>query len=136
MATNAIAPAGSTIGTISTINYIIDGGGSVITSGTNALVEIPYSSSILQWDFMANPSGSITCDVRRDVYANYSGTPFATGLSIVDGSKPTISSGLKAQNTAPTWSGLSAGDMLNFVVDTAPSAVTKATLSIKIQRTS
>jgi hypothetical protein len=146
MSTNAVTPSiqgisgysgasGTVVGSTSMLNIIFDGASSVITSGTNAWAEIPWAANVLQWDLTGNVSGTMTCDVRRSTYVNFSGTPFLSGLSIVDGTKPTITSAFKGQSTNPGWSGLAAGDFLNFVIDSTPASITKATLSVKVQRT-
>lgn len=127
----------SFIGDVTELNYVIDGGGSVIASGSAGVVEVPFNATVLAWDFLGNISGSLSCDVRRSTYAAYSGTPFASTSSIVGSEKPTITTAFKGQDTSiTTWSGIAAGDILNFHVDATPTNITRATLAIKLRKTS
>jgi hypothetical protein len=126
----------SFIGDTTMLNFIIDGGGSVISSGSAGSVEIPYNATALSWDMFANLSGSLSVDVRRATYANWSGTG-ATYGSIVGSEKPTITTAFKNQDTSlTTWSGISAGDIINFWVDATPTNITRATLAIKLRKNS
>jgi hypothetical protein len=125
------------IGDIAMLNFVIDGGGSVISSGSAGFIEIPYAASPISFDFLGNVSGNLSCDVRRTTYASWSGTGFATTASIVNTQKPNIASGTKAQNTnVNLWSGIAAGDILEFFVDQAPASITRASLAIKLRKIS
>jgi len=127
------------IGDSTMLNFVIDGGGSVIASGNAGFVEIPYNATPLSWDLFANVSGSLSVDVRRTTaYANWSGVAGITSAdSIVGSEKPTITTAFKGQDTSiTTWSGISAGNILSFHVDATPSNITRATLSIKMTKTS
>ena len=127
--------ANTFIGDVTRLNFVIDGGGSVISSGSAGFVEVPYNASVLQWDFLGNVSGTISCDVRRSTYTAWSGAGFAT--TITTGSKPTISGvNYKNQTVSPAWSGINANDILEFYVDALPLNITRATLSLKLQKLS
>jgi hypothetical protein len=129
--------ASTIIGETRMLNYVIDGGGSTIASGSAGFVEIPYNMNALSWDLLGNTSGSLSVDVRRATYASWSGTGIAVGNSIVGSEKPTISSAFKGQDTAlTTWSGISTGDILEFFVDATPSGISRATLALRLRRNS
>jgi hypothetical protein len=118
------------------VNYVIDGNGSVITSGTVGSVEVPWNATPLSWNMFSDVSGSISVDVRRVTYANWAGSPTSAN-SIVGSEKPTITTAFKNQDTSLTsWSGISAGDILNFHVDATPTSIKKATVAIKMRKTS
>ena len=128
----------SFIGDTTTMSYILDGGGSVISSGSAGSVEVPHDYTPLSWNLFSNLSGSLTVDVRRATYASWSGTGTLTpGNSIVGSEKPTITTSFKGQDASLTsWSGLSAGDILDFWVDSPPTNITRATLSITFRKDS
>lgn len=111
-----------------TINYIIDGGGLVITTGVKGFVEIPYAMTITGWQVFADQSGSVVVDVWKSTYANF---PPVVGGSIAGSEKPTLSSAQNNQNLSlSTWTtGLVAGDVLAFNVSSV-STVQRITVSI------
>ncbi len=108
------------------INYIIDGGGSAITTGVKGYVEIPYAMTITGWDIFADQTGSIVVDVKKDTYANFPPTTSIAGSEL-----PTLVSAQKNQNLSlSTWSiGLSVGDVISFTVNSV-ATVTRITVSI------
>ena len=122
-------------GTVFYMEFVIDGGGQVITSGSKGVLEVPYTSTPQSWTLIGNLSGSLSVDVRRSTYANWTvASALTSASSIVGTEKPTLTSASKNQDTSlTTWSGLTAGDLLLYHVDATPSTVTRATLSIKAQ---
>ena len=117
------------IATVRSINYVIDGGGSVITTGSKGHLVIDFDCTINSWTMLGDVSGSIVVDIKRGTYANY-----PTTASIAGTNKPTFSSVLKNQNITLTGWGstaLLAGDILEFTVDSAVT-VTRVTLDIKV----
>jgi hypothetical protein len=98
---------------------------------------VPYTSTPQSWTLVSNLSGSLSVDVRRSTYANYSlESNLTASSSIVGTEKPALSSASKNQDTSlTTWSGLAAGDLLLFHVDATPATVQRATVSIKAQVT-
>lgn len=112
-----------------TFGIVIDGGGTVISSGIKGDVVVPYAMTINSWTIVSDQTGSIVIDVWKDLYDNY---PPTAADSIAGSEKPTLSSSNKNQDlTLSTWStGVSAGDVIRFNVDSA-STVQRVTLSIK-----
>lgn len=112
---------------IISITYIIDGGGSAITTGSKGYLEIPFDCTITGWTLLADQTGSIVIDVKKCTYNN-----FPTTSSIAGSEKPTLSSARKNQDLSlSTWTtSVSAGDILEFVVESA-STVTRVTLGIR-----
>lgn len=47
------------------IEFIIDGGGSTITTGQKGHIRIPWASTLGAWEVMADQSGSISIDILR-----------------------------------------------------------------------
>lgn len=112
--------------------FIIDGGGSAITTGVKGFIEIPYAGTIQSVRLLADQSSSIVVDLWKDTYANY---PPTVADTITASAKPTISSATKAEDTTLTgWTtSVSAGDILGVNVDSA-TTVTRVTLSLVIRR--
>jgi len=119
--------------TRSTLNFIIDGGGSVITTGVKGDVVIDFDCEIEAVTVLADQSGSIVVDIWRDTYANY---PPVVGDSITASAKPTISSATKAQDTTLTgWSKtIAAGQTLRYNVDSVTTCQ-RVTVALKLRRT-
>jgi hypothetical protein len=116
---------------IRAINFVIDGGGSTITTGIKGDIEIPFAGTIQGWTLLADQSGSIQLDLWKDTYANY---PPVVGDTITASDKPLISSATKAQDLAPTgWTTtVAAGDIIRVNVDSITTCQ-RVTLSLRIK---
>jgi hypothetical protein len=127
--TTVINSSGIVSNQVVAINFVIDGGGSAITTGSKGFLEVPFAMTITGWTIVADVSGSIVVDVNRATYAAFDP---ATMASIAGTELPTISSALKGQDLSlSSWTtSLAAGNILEFEVDSA-STVTKATVSIR-----
>ena len=117
-----------------TIQFIIDGGGSAITTGVKGDIEIPFSCTVLGWSIVADASGSIVVDIWKDTYANF---PPTVADTITGTEKPTLSAATKNQDLTLTsfTTALTRGDWLRYNVDSA-ATVTRVTVSLRVQRTS
>jgi hypothetical protein len=113
--------------------WVIDGGGSAITTGVKGYLQVPFACTITGWRALADQSGSIVVDVWKDTYANY---PPTVADTIAGTEKPTLSAVIKNEDTSlSTWTtSVSAGDILGFNVDSV-ATVTKVTLEILVTRT-
>lgn len=120
-----------------TVSFLMDNGGSVLQSGTQGHLLVPFGGSIGQWSLLADVSGNLSVDVRRVAYTNWIGSTGVTSTSsIVSADKPTITASHKnTNNTVTTWSGIAANDALIFHIDTAPSNITRANLTLFITPT-
>ena len=112
--------------------FIIDGGGSAITTGQKGHLEIPFKCEIQRATMLANQTGSIVVDIWKDTYANF---PPTVADTICGGSKPTISASNKYQNSTLTgWTKtINAGDILAFNVDSV-STIQRVTLVLKVKK--
>ena len=115
------------------ITFIINGGGSAITTGQKGHLEIPFACTITGWTILADQSGSIVVDVWKDTYANF---PPTVADTITGTEKPTLASVQKNQDLSlTTWTtAVAAGDILAFNVDSV-ATVTRVTLSIRATKT-
>lgn len=118
---------------IATISFIIDGGGSAITTGIKGDLEIPFACTINRVTTLADQSGSIVVDIWKDTYANY---PPTVADTITASAKPTLSTATKAQDSTLTgWTtSVTAGDTLRFNVDSITTC-TRVLVSLKVTKT-
>ena len=114
-------------------SFIIDGGGSAITTGIKGDVEMPFAGEIASVRMFADQTGSIQVDVWKDTYLNF---PPTSADSITAVAVPAISSSSKYEDTVLTgWTKTFAkGDVLRFNVDSA-STVQRCTLSLSVKKT-
>lgn len=115
------------------ITFIIDGGGSAITTGEKGHLEIPFNCTIQRVTLLADQDGSIVVDIWKKAYAGF---PPTDADSITAATPPTISGAKKSQDSALTgWTkAISAGDILAFNVDSC-ATVTRVTISLKAVKT-
>jgi hypothetical protein len=117
---------------IRTITFVVDGGGSVITTGTKGyLPKIPYAGTIVSWRLIAFQSGSVVMDVWKAASA----VP-TNANTITASAKPTLSSAqLNDSSTLTGWTtSVAVGDVFGFEVESA-TTVTRVTLVLEIQET-
>jgi len=117
--------------TRSTIGITIDGGGSVITTGSKGYISIPYSCIINSNTIVANATGDIVIDIKKSTYSG-----FPTTASICAAAKPTLAAAQKSTDSTLTgWTTtINSGDIIEFVVDSA-ATITKATLTLGVIKT-
>jgi hypothetical protein len=99
-----------------TLIFVIDGGGSTITTGITGDLPVDFACTIQSATLLADQSGSIVVDIWKDTYANY---PATDADSITASAPPTISGAIKSQDSTLTgWTtSIAAGDVLRFNVD-------------------
>jgi hypothetical protein len=117
------------------VGIVIDGGGSVITTGVKGYIQVPYACTVDAWRIFADVSGSIVIDVWKDTYANF--PPTDADSMPGSGKEPTLSSAQKAEDTNVTdWTtdDINAGDVIGFNVDSA-TTVKRVTLQLFVTRT-
>jgi hypothetical protein len=132
-----VAAASVGVGLPTGLSFVIDGGGSVIETGTKGTARAPFAFQITGARIYAETTGSIVVDIRKVTHAAY-GPPVApTGAdSICAAAKPTIAAGTKSQDTTLTgWTtAVAAGDIFEFFVDSA-ATITLATIALDGIRT-
>jgi len=113
------------------IIFIIDGGGSAITTGEKGHIRIPFKCEIQKVTLLADQSGSIVIDIWKDTYANY---PPTDADSITSATPPTISAAKKSENSDLTnWTKtINADDILAFNVDSA-ATITRVVLILNVK---
>jgi len=115
---------------IFTINFVIDGGGSTITTGIKGTITIDFNCEVLEWAVTADQSGDIVVDVNRSTFAGYPTTASIAGTEL-----PTIITSTKGEDrTITTWSTINTGDVLEFEVDSI-TTIQRVTVSIVCRKT-
>lgn len=111
------------------LNFIMDGGGSAITTGSKGYVRVDFDAWVYGWTLAADQVGSIVFDVKRCSYGD-----FPVTISIAGSEKPTLVAADKNEDLSlTTWTQkLVFGDILEFVVDSV-ATVTRVTLDLRLQ---
>jgi hypothetical protein len=114
------------------IVYVIDGYGSVLTTGVKGYLEIPFACTITACRMLADQSGSAVVDIWADSYANF---PPVNADSITASANPTITTATKSEDTTLTgWTtSIAAGTILAFNVDSCTS-ITRLTISLRVTK--
>lgn len=118
---------------ITTLPFIIDGGGATIITGIKGDFQVDFACTINAVTLLADQSGSIVVDIWKDTYANY---PPVVGDSITASAKPTLSTADKSTDSTLTgWTtSLAAGDTLRYKVDSITTCQ-RVTVSLKVTKT-
>ena len=115
------------------VAFIIDGGGSAITTGIKGDLALDFAATINQVTLLADQSGSIVVDIWKDTYANY---PPTVADTITASAKPTISAATKSKDSTLTgWTtSVASGDTLRFNV-VSITTCTRVVVILKMTRT-
>lgn len=108
----------------------VDGGGSVVTTGSKGFVIVPFACTITGWSIVADASGSVTFDVEK------AADGVIPSSSIVASAPPLLSSDQIERSTTLTgWTtAVTANDVIEFEVTGSPATITRATLQIHYTR--
>ena len=127
------AKAGSSPGSPLTRNLevVIDGGGSVLTTGIAGDIFIDFACTIKKVTMLADQSGSIVVDIWKAAYGSY---PPTVANTITASDIPTISTATKSQDSTLTgWTtSISAGDCLRFNINSVTS-IKRVLLALDLQ---
>jgi hypothetical protein len=117
---------------IATLTFVMDGGGSAITTGQKGHLHMPFNCIITQATLLADQTGSIVIDIWKDGYGFF---PPTDADSITGSTPPTVSSAQKSQDsTLSGWTTyIYANDVLAFNVDSC-TTITRVTLSLKVEK--
>lgn len=113
------------------VNFVIDGGGSAITTGVKGDFRFPVAGTITKVSLLADQSGSIVIDIWKAAFAT--GTSPTVANTITAAAKPTISATVNSEDgTLTGWTtSVSAGDCFRINVDSA-TTVTRVTMALEI----
>lgn len=112
---------------------VIDGSGSVITTGDKGYLSLPYSGIITGWRIISDQVGDVSIDVWKTDYSNF---PPTSGDTITGGNYPTLTSQQINEDYVLTgWStNFLSGDIISFNVISS-AAVTRINLTINVIKT-
>jgi len=118
---------------LAAIVWVIDGGGSTISTGISGDLEIPFGCTIEQVTMLADQSGSIVVDIWGEQYSLY---PPTVADTITASALPTISTDTDSQDSTLTgWTTtVTKGDTFRFNVDSVTS-IQKLTLTLRVRKT-
>jgi hypothetical protein len=118
-----------------TINFVIDGGGAVITTGatiaaqTRGYIGVTANSTINDWTIVSDVSGSIYVDIWKATYANFPTMTLITGTD-----PPRLVTAQKNTDSAisGTWGNTSlvTGDILEFRVNNSLTVASVNTVTV------
>ena len=119
------------------IQFVIDGGGSAITTGEKGHVEVPFNCELETVSLFGDRSGIMFLSLWKDTYANF---PPTSGDTITTSGVPIISgSAGKNQYTGAALSGwiktFTKGDVLTFGVYSNSSGNQRMTVSLTVGKT-
>lgn len=105
-----------------------------ITAGTQRYRFMPFACTIIGWEMFGNAAGDIVIDVKKCAAIDMPATASLIGGG---GTKPTLSSAIYATDVTLTdWTlDITAGDVIEFVVDSVGETPTWVNLDIKYRRT-
>ncbi len=116
-----------------TINFVIDGGGSAITTGIKGDIELGMALTIDEVRLLCDQSATIAVDIWKDTYANF---PPTNDDSITDaGTTPATSAAAKYTDaTLTSWTtSIAAEEILRINVDANDNAE-RCTLTLECIR--
>lgn len=118
--------------TVEVINFIVDGGGSEISTGLKGDVMVEFACTINQVTMLADQSGSIVVDIWKQAYADF---PPEDANSITASAPPTITTDTDSQDSTLTgWTtSISAGDTLRYNCDSVTD-IERVTIALKVTR--
>jgi hypothetical protein len=118
-----------------TLTFVIDGGGSAISTGIKGDLLIPDDYTIVSATALADQSGAIVVDIWQQTYASY---PPLDAQSITASAPVTISaSGVKSQDATLTgWdTTIDSGSTLRYNVDSCTS-ITRCSICLRCKKRS
>lgn len=118
---------------IRAISFVIDGGGSTISTGVKGFLLVPFACTINSVTMLGDQSGSIVVDIWKKAFTT---TLPAVGNTITASALPTITTAITSQDTTLTgWTtAVSANDMIGFNVNSV-TTMQRVTVILKCTAT-
>lgn len=113
-----------------TVGIVIDGGGSVITTGTKGYLVVGFSGTITGWDIVADQSGTIVIDVWKTT----AGSVPTVANKISSSAGPNLSAAqVGSAASVPTWTSTSVvkGETFGFSVASV-ATLTRVVATLRI----
>ena len=119
-------PTGPTGQAIDTFGIVVDGAGSIITTGSKGFRYIPYDCTITNAVLIGDTTGTADFAIYNDSSLKLDGATIG-GIS--------LNRGQTASTVAGFTTGLSENDVLEFKIQGSPAAITRASLFIEVEKT-
>lgn len=121
----------SFVSNVKTLNFIIDGGGTSITTGIKGIVILDADYNLTAWTIYGDSTGVFDVSVRLSAEGTYPKTSAATfGTAIV---APSLGAGEVGDRvTGITTVQITAGDILQFNVTSNAGAHTRVTVALRL----
>lgn len=114
------------------IGVVIDGGGSVISTGVQADIEIPFGCTINSVTLLADVAGSVVVDVWNAAFADY---PPTVANTICAAALPTLTSAMSYQDTTLTgWTTAVASNSVFRININSVTSITRLSITFKITK--
>jgi hypothetical protein len=134
-AVTGVLPLANLAARTTSVELVFGDGTNVIATGETHRFRIPVgiTATLTRVYLMADQSGSITFDIRKDTWANY---PPASGDSIINvgggGTKPALSSDDNMEDSTLTQftTSFSGGDVVYVVVEGTPATITECNVGL------
>jgi len=112
---------------------VVNGGGSTVTTGTKAYLEIPMACTLTRACAVGDASGTVTFTIKKSTYSGFPGSL----TDITGGTNFGLSSAQKNENTTLSgWTtSVASGDLLEIGITGTPATVTLAMLSLTFEGT-
>ena len=107
------------------MGIVVDGAGSIITTGSKGFRWIPYACTVTDAVLIGNTGGTADFAVYRNTSLNLGGATFG-GIS--------LNNGQTAQGITDFTTALAENDVLEFKILGTPEAITRASLFIEIKK--
>lgn len=122
----------ASVGGVSAVEVIIDGGSAVLSTGVKADVVVPFAGEITKAQLMADQDGDLVVDIWKDVSGNF---PPTNADTITGGMEPTLSGDdYYEDDVLYDWdTAIEVGDILRFNVDSC-ATITRVTIALTILR--
>lgn len=134
--TGSAGPTGS--GIVFDVAAVFNGLGSTLGTGSFVDVQLDFAATINQVTLLGGPTGWAKVDIYKTTYPNYNYgvTHPVVGDSITSSSTPVLNNTYKYQDaTLSGWTtGISAGDILRFIVPTGVTGIQQLTAELKCTR--
>jgi len=125
-ATGARGTTGSTGQSIDTFGVVVDGAGSIITTGSKGFRYVPYACTITDAVLIGDTTGTADFQIYKGAIAALGGATIG-GIS--------LNHGQTAQSIAGFTAALAENDVLEFKIQGSPASVTRAALFIEVEKT-
>ena len=103
---------------ISSIDFVIGSGDSIISTGAKGYIQIPTNFVVRKWSIISDVVSTLTIDIKQTTFAQLS-----SATSIVSTDPPKLIASNKNTNTNVTiWTNISSGNYLQFTLNSNNSA--------------